>query len=146
MKQKYIPINKRSEKKKLRDKIGSLHLKLLKHKRGDKCEFCGKPGLIGRFHILPIARYLRLEFVDTNVILSHWMEKCQTHFRWHHEGANSEKSKSIVKRIEELCGKDYEIKLKIQNKLMPKHGLNYLELFYMALKQEARHLGVEIDV
>ena len=144
MKQKYIPINKRSEKKKLRDVIGALHLKILKHKRGDKCEFCGKPGLIGRFHILPIARYLRLEFRDYNIILSHWMEECQSHYRWHHDGANSKKSKDIVKRIEELRGKDYETDLKIQNALIPKHGLSHLKLLYMGLKQEATNLGIKI--
>lgn len=133
----YYKIKSHSAKGKLRKQIGALHLKILKLRRGNQCEICGKTAPnIGRFHILRTGRYPRLEFVDENVLLSCWYP---CHFAWHHYGANDERNARTLETICKLRGyakwKALEIDFLIRNEIMPKHTAHYLnqKLFEMRL-------------
>lgn len=137
MKQSYIPISKRSGKKKLRDKIGALHFKILKRLRGEKCEICGNTVYLGRFHIIRVSRAPRLEFYDGNVLIACWW-KC--HYAFHHYGANDPRCEFIVKRIKELKGDNYEEKLMAMNFIMPRLNNFRLELIHTAMEQEWENL------
>ena len=124
-------IRNKSEKKKLRDKIGRLHLEILKYERNnfDTDEITGqKVKVLGRFHILPVGQYPRLEFVSENILLTGWFS---SHYYWHHD---YEKAKIIEKRIKELRGEDYKERLKIRNAIMPKMTMFYLRSLYAAFK------------
>jgi len=141
MKLKYIPLSKRSEKKKLRDAIGKLDFEILKIKRGNKCEIHNKPcANLGRMHILPISKYPRLEFTEINIILAGWY--C-SHFYFHH---NSDNPRAIEakKRILELRGhtnwEDLLTELKILHETMPRHTKFYLQLLYHAKQRELEEL------
>jgi len=137
----------KSDKKKLRDKIGKLHLEILRLKRGNKCEICGKEGdYIGRFHIIPLSESLRLEFEPQNILLSHWSEKCQAHYKWHHYGADDKRTDFIKRRIVELRGTDYRHRLLTIGKFKGKHDLFYLRLLYMTFKQELEKLQTISDI
>ena len=138
---KQIPIRKRSKNKILRDEAGNLQLKILKLKRGDKCEFCGQPGQnIGRFHIMRTAKYPRLEFVEENILLSHYLEKCQSHYRWHHFGANAPECAVIENKIKELRGEDYITSLLAIERFMGRHDTLYLMARISELKAELKDL------
>lgn len=124
----------KSERKKIRDRIGKLHLELLKRKRNnyDKDEISNKKGVVvGRFHILSVGSHPKLEFVDENVLLVAWFP---THFAWHHFGANHPKTMHIEERIRELRGEDYREKLFEIERCMSQHSKVYL----MALEQSFR--------
>lgn len=131
----------KSDKKKLRDKIGKLHLEILRLQRGDKCEICGLEGEnIGRFHIIPLSESLRLEFEPENILLSHWLEKCQAHYKWHHYGADDRRTDFIKNKIIELRGTDYRHRLLTIEKFKDKHDLFYLRILYMNMKRELEKL------
>jgi len=131
----------KSEKKKLRDKIGSLHLEILRYQRGYKCEICGESDTdVGRFHIIPVSQSLRLEFYDENILLVHWLKGCQAHFKWHHYGNDDPRCDFIKKRIIELRGSDYRKRLLKIEQFMDKHDISYLRLLYIRLKQEHEKL------
>ena len=128
-------IRKRSERKKLRDKIGALHLKILKFKRGHRSEFTGKEDVVlGRFHILDVARFPRLEFHEENILLSEWFG---VHFDWHH---NYYKAQEIEKRIMELRGKDYKEKLMMLDRMQPRMTTLRLQMIYEAFKQAVKEI------
>lgn len=133
---RYSAPKKKSDKKKLRDKIGAIHYRLLKLKRGDKCEICGQPGAEGRFHIIPVSESLRLEFVDDNVLLSHWMRGCQAHYKWHHEGKDSPRCDFILKKVRELKGDDYRATLKERELFMGKADILYLKIKLIEMQNE----------
>ena len=93
------PIKQKSDKKRLREKIGTIHLALLKRQRGDMCEIHGRQcSNIGRMHILPVGKYPRLEFEDANVILAGWL--C-SHY-WTHHDPDDKRAIYTKKRILEL--------------------------------------------
>jgi len=131
MRFKRTPISKMSAKGKLRKEMGKLHLALLVRKRGPNCEICGLPGAEGRFHILPVGQHPRLEFVDANVLLVHWMRNCQAHFQWHHAGPADRRNIRTLNRIKQIRGDNYEEELRATELCMPKHD----GLFLLALKQ-----------
>ena len=141
MRFKRVPIKKRSNKKKLRDEAGKIQLQILKLKRGPRCEFCRGPGSnIGRFHIIRVASAPRLEFVEENILLAHWMERCQAHYRWHHYGANAPECAAIEARIKELRGDNYYADLMAREKFMGKHDELYLLARIGELKKELKKL------
>lgn len=129
---KRTSIKKKSAKQELRDEIGILHRKYLKHNRNNfnLCEICGKPGQLGRFHILSVGAHPKLEFVDFNVLLTHWYP---CHSEWHHSYS---KGKEIEKRIIELRGKDYKQKLLALEKMQPKHTMFHLSNLYHWFRHE----------
>jgi len=134
---RYTPIKKCSTKKILRDKTGALHLKILKFKRGEICELTGRRSdTLGRFHILDVARYPRLEFHDENVLISSWYGD-GAHFDWHH---NFYKARDIEKRIKQLRGEDYEERLKILDAMQPKITMFRLQMIHEAFKQAIKEL------
>lgn len=131
-------IRKRSAKKVLRDKIGAYHLAYLKRQRGnyDKCEICGKKtDRLGRFHILRVGQYPRLEFVEENILLTGW-DCC--HYPWHHYGPNDDRCKAIHDRIKELRGNDYKDYLLARNAVAPKHTMFYLRNLLTWFEQEEK--------
>lgn len=66
-------IKKKSSRKILREKIGKIHLEILRIKRGNRDELSGDQNVVlGRFHILPVGLYPKLEFVDDNILLVVW--------------------------------------------------------------------------
>ena len=120
------PIKKKSDKKILREEIGKIHLEYLKHLRGnfDTCEICGKKtNRLGRFHILRVGQYPKLEFIDLNVLLTGWF--C-CHFPHHHYGGNDPKVQHIEERIKELRGPKYRDELLLLDKIQPKQSIFYL--------------------
>lgn len=125
----------KSDKKKLRDKIGHTHLQVLKLERrnNNTCEICGRrSNNIGRFHIIRVARAPRLEFVDENVLLACW-GNC--HFPWHHYGPNDPRTEAIEARIKELLGVNYIEKLRKIEQLQDKHSMFYLECLHEYMKE-----------
>jgi hypothetical protein len=134
MKRTYIKRSKTSRKK-LREKIGKLHLEILKLKRGERDELTGKPSnRLGRFHILPVGNYPRIEFHDMNVLLTNWFG---SHFDWHHDFY---KAREIEKKIKKLRGEDYETTLKTLDKIHPKMSMFRLNLIYVAFQREYENL------
>jgi len=124
---KRTPLRKKSDKKKIRDRLGSLHLKLLRSQRGEVCQICGRVSSnLGRFHILPVGKYPKLEFVSENVLLACW-HPC--HFSWHHSSILDERNKNTLARIKLICGDDFEDKLNAQNELSGKIDLAMVELW-----------------
>ena len=135
------PINPKSDKKKLREKIGKRHLEILRLKRGNKCEICGYSDTdVGRFHIIPLSENLRLEYCDDNVLLVHWLKGCQAHFKWHHYGNDDPRCDFIKNKIIELRGTEYRRRLLTIAKFKDKHDLLYLRTLYMSVKQELEKL------
>jgi hypothetical protein len=125
----------KSERKIIRDRIGRLHLEILRLKRGDRCEICGKTNVIvGRFHILTVGSHPRLEFRDENVLLSCWMP---CHYLYHH---NPEKASATKKRIRELRGDNYEDMLYEIERNMAQHNKLYLLALEVSFKKELESL------
>lgn len=131
MKFKRKPLSKMSSRGKLRKEIGKLHLEILRKQRGDICEICRLPGNVGRFHILPVGRYPKLEFHDGNVLLTHWLHCCQAHYLWHHAGPADHKNLRTLNRIRELRGANWEEELRAIDLTMPRHD----GLFLLALRE-----------
>ena len=121
------PLRAKSDRQILRDRIGALHFQILKLERGDNCEICGMPQAEGRFHIIPLSESLRLEFEDTNILLSHWFHGCQAHYKWHHYGKDDHRCDFVLRRIKELRGNDYRIELKKIELFKGKHDTLYLK-------------------
>lgn len=135
-------IRKKSDKKILRDKIGAVHNEILKIKRGDRCELCGRQANnVGRFHILRVGIFPRLEFVELNILRSCWMP---CHYTWHHNGPMDSRNQKILQRILKLRKHDtWEkllLELKILHATMPRHDPTYLKLLYHALQIELERL------
>jgi hypothetical protein len=129
-------IKRRSEKKKFRDYLGAMHLKILKQKRDNSgtCELCGRSAdNIGRFHILRVGAYPKMEFIDDNILLTCWMP---CHYAWHHFGKNEDKIRWIEERIKQLRGTDYEQRLKLQDKMIP--HLPDLKMIAIAFKEQLK--------
>lgn len=133
---KRTPLKKQSARKKLRDIIGKLHLEILKKERGNyyTCELCGKHTTLGRFHILPVGVYPRLEFHSENILLAGWM-CCHQH--WHHD---YNKGKAIEKNIMRLRGENYREKLLILNRSQPRHTDMYLSVLCRAFEKRLKEL------
>ena len=134
---KFKSVKIKSDKKKIRDAIGKIHLELLRKKRGDRCEICGKQCVTGRFHIIRVAQAPRLEFVDENVLLSCWMP---CHYAWHHNGADDKRNASIVLRIKELRGENYQDTINAIQAYKTKHDTMYLLALLQTMKQELKSL------
>jgi len=130
---KFKKLRNKSEKKILRDKIGDLHRKVLmkNRKNYDTCEICGRsPVRLGRFHILPIGTYPKLEFCDENILLTCWMP---CHFNWHHD---NEKGNAIREIIKQKLGEDIFDRLKAHDAIHERISTHYLSMVKMALEQE----------
>jgi hypothetical protein len=100
---------------KLKDAIEDLLLEELKEERGAKCELCGRNSQLGLFHILPKGCHPRLRFTKSNLLIAGWF--C-CHLPWHH--SYFEARDRIEPRIKELCGDDYEEKLWLLERELPK--------------------------
>jgi len=130
---KRTSLRNRSDKKILRDEVGALHLKLLKKKRNnyDTCEICGRhPVRLGRFHIMLVGQYPRLEFCDENILLTCWMP---CHNDYHH---NPEKADAIKDKIKKLQGSDYRDRLKAHSAVHRTITMTYLNMLKKAYEQE----------
>ena len=130
----------KNPRRKLKDKLGELHLRVLKLERNnsDTCEICGRRGVVlGRFHILRTASHLRLEYIDENILLTDWFP---CHNAWHSSGANDPRNIQTFNRIIELCGKNYKDKLLLIEKTIDKHSMLYLEALYFYFKERLKKL------
>ena len=126
---KRSPIRKKSNRKKLRDRLGKLHFEILKLERGEKCEITNREcNDLGRFHILPVGRYPELEYHSENVLLASWF---YCHEAWHHDYF---KAKAIETDIKRLRGDNYEDTLKFRAKIQPRHTIVYLKDLEKAFK------------
>jgi len=125
------PIRKKSSKMALIAKIEDLIRKELKEERGEVCELCRKETCrpVGLFHILSKGTYPRIRLSKANLLLVGWMP---CHYIFHN---NPYKAIKIIKRIKELRGKDFEEKLKILDKTMPKLTMHRLNEIYFGYKQ-----------
>ena len=125
-------LNQESPKMKLIEEIEDLLRAKLKKERGNICQICGKKICrpVGLFHILSKKDYPRLRFHEFNILLAGWFS---CHHDFHH---NPYKSPAIIERIKELRGKNYEDRLKIIDKGMPKMTMFYLQNKLMSLKME----------
>lgn len=141
MRYKRKSISQMSSKGRLRKEIGSMHLKILKLKRSERCEICQIPGNVGRFHILSTGVHPRLEFCDDNVLLTHWMECCQAHYLWHHAGPHDARNKRTLNKIAELRGATWEDDLRHREITTPKHDMLYLMALKETFKKELKSLG-----
>lgn len=123
----------KSDRKKLREQIGRLLLEKLKKDRHNKgvCQICGRSGVVGKFHILAVGTHPRLEFSETNILLTCWLP---CHFFWHHGGPNDPRNKRTLERIAELLGPDWEQRLREEERMMGKHD----ELYLLAKLQELK--------
>ena len=122
---KYKTIKTKSSKKILRDKIGKLHLDILRLERGLNCEICGKHDpSVGRFHILSVARSPRLEFCSDNILLACWMP---CHYGHHHWGITDERNIKVLDAIKRKLGEDWKANLAEKERFMDKHDNLYLE-------------------
>jgi hypothetical protein len=140
MRYKKKPLSKVSERGKLRKHIGELHLQILRIKRGNKCEICGLQGMVGRFHILEVSTHPRLEFVEDNILLSHWMQNCQAHYLWHHFGSHDARNIRTANRIVALRGQDWESRLRARERFTSKIDMLYLLAKLHEFKQELKKL------
>lgn len=122
---KRTPLKRRSDKKILRDEVGALHREKLKRDRDnyDRCEICGRsPVNLGRFHIMAVGEYSKLEFLDENVLLTCWFP---CHDSWHHSVEEAIKIKEIIKK---LRGEDYREKFLLCNKTHESITMVYLQM------------------
>jgi len=129
-KRKYI---KKSPRQKAIDECEHLTFEILKYKRGAKCELCGLKNQLGLFHILPKGRFQRLRFHKQNLLIAGWY--C-CHYDFHH--CYYIARDYTVPRIKELCGEDYEQRLRALDLTMPKLTLTYLTTLRMALEIELK--------
>ena len=126
-------LRKTSNRGKLIKEVDSLFLKVLLAERGKQCEICGKrekTGPLGQFHILPKGKYPGLRYCKSNVLIAGWM--C-CHQKWHHSYYSA---REIEKRIKVLRGEDYELRLKVMDKRMPKLTMHQLNLYKQAFIKE----------
>ena len=121
--------SKKSPRKKLREEIGRLQYKQLLKERGELCEICQCRPADGRFHILPVGAYPRLEFSAQNILLSCW-QVC--HFVWHHD---YHKAQKIEERIKQLRGADYKEQLLRWNAIVPRITITHLKTLLAAYKE-----------
>jgi hypothetical protein len=133
-------IPKKSDRKKLREEIGRLHLQILRIKRGDRCEICQVPSDdLARFHIITVAADPRLEFIDENVLIyarNHW-HCCHEPY---HRDIYGVLGQRIVRRIEELRGKNYRRELKLRSRYVGRMSGMYLLALRENMKQELETL------
>jgi len=134
---KFYRIRQKSDRKKLRDEIGKLHLKILKIERGDICEIHNrKCSNIGRSHILSVGLYPKLEFYSENIVLAGWY--C-SHFYSHHN-PDDPRAELMKQRTIELRGEDCKDRLKVLNVGAPKLTMSSLQMIYAAYKQAVEDL------
>lgn len=131
---RYKKIKNKSDKKIIRDKIGKLHLEILRMERGLRCEICGKYNpSVGRFHIISVARSPRLEFCDDNILLSCWMP---CHYSWHHMGPLDKRNERTVEIIKKKLGEDWESNLREKERMHDKHDMLYLEALFTSMEDK----------
>ncbi len=114
---KRSPLRQKSFKKYLKEEVGKAQLEYLRLFRHNEhiCDICKKyRPFLSRFHILPVSKYSKMEFVDENVLLTDWLP---CHEKWHHD---YEEAKHIEARIMEIRGLHYKEKLITMNALQPK--------------------------
>ena len=122
-------MKKAKTRKKLIKECENMLRDILKIERGERCEICKRSGNVGLFHILSKGSHPRLRFTQENILLAHWFP---CHNDWHH---NYFKARVIEKRIKELRGEDYEMKLKKLNVTAPRLSKFRIQLLYEAYKQ-----------
>jgi hypothetical protein len=105
---------------------------VLKIKRGEVCEVCSNTQRLGTFHVLPKSTAPRLRYNEENLLLVCWKD----HFLWHQDYF---RAKAIEKRIKELRGKDYEIRLRALNAISPPLNTLKLEQIRFALEHFVKH-------
>ena len=140
---KRSPIRKKSYKKFLREEVGKAQLEYLRLFRHNDhiCEICGKyRPFLSRFHILPVGKFVKMEFVDENILLTDWLP---CHHLWH---THYEQAKSIEARIMEIKGLHYKEKLIAMNALQPKQTEMILSCKLHWYKLEAENLKKKLTI
>lgn len=132
-------LKKVSPRQELINACKSLLLKILKIKRGDKCQLCGRGGnKLHLFHILPTGRYPRLVLHEANVLVSAWY--C-CHKPWHDLPASDPRWRELEEKVKKLRGENYRDILLVVDKTMPKINMIYLNLKKHQLVQELEVLN-----
>jgi len=118
--------------------------KILLHERGDTCQLCGKRQkdlhfALSLFHILEKGIYPGIRYHRDNLLLACWSPKKYyympyCHNLWHH---NKDR---IKPKVIELCGENYEERLKILDKKGMRTNSFNLMLLKVALQQELKKL------
>ncbi len=119
---------RRSKRSSLIKSCDELMFRLLRLKRNERCEICGKREGLGTFHILSKAVCPRIRYYEDNLLLTCFFP---CHHLWHSDPL---RALPILKRIKELRGKDFEMRLRNLNALAPKLSVFELEKIQLVLK------------
>jgi len=140
---KWYPKRKKSDKKKLRERVGAVLLEVLKLERNNDgvCEICGRrTANLHKFHILSVGAHPKLEFVKENILLTDW-QPC--HYLHHHAGADDPRAVKIIDRIKELRGPDYRETIKAKQQYVGTMTETYLLCKLEEFTQELKVLKGE---
>lgn len=133
-------IPRKSDRKKLDEKIKDLLRQILIIERGDRDELTGRPGNgLGLFHILLEGTHPRLKFYKRNLLLVNWFPY---HYLWHHDYKRAKGE--VEPKIIALRGKDYEQDLLIAERVQPRLTMFYLRNLHQAVRQELKELRKEV--
>lgn len=112
--------------KKCEDLIREQKFKLF----GKKCQFCGRAGGLGLFHILGKGSHPRIRLHEDNLLIACWLP---CHYTWHHDPYYARDV--MFPKIEKLVGKDWETKLLFLERSAPKLSLTRIKEIYEELKE-----------
>ena len=130
-------IKNKSSRQRLIERVGALHLKILRIKHGNKCQLCGRTETLGRFHILSVGSYPRLRFHEQNVLLTCWTN---CHEIWHHQGPDDPQALRVLEGVKRLRGEDYRDQLLVAYRMTPELKMSRIELYKEVFKQELKQL------
>ena len=134
---KRTPLRKVSDRGRLIKEAEKLLRQILKDKRGNKCEVCGrKPADLGLAHILPKGKYPSLRLYPENILLLCWMP---CHYFWHHDRDDA-RAKRVEAKIIKKLGADWLDTLRVKAKLMPRLTEFQICLYIYAFKQETKEV------
>ncbi len=119
----------RSKRSRIIKDCDKLMFEILKKERGAACEICGRETGIGTFHILPKSTAPRIRYAKDNLLLVCWFP---CHNLFHHDPY---RARAIIKKIEELRGKDFETRLRTLNNISPPLKTFELEKIKFGLEQ-----------
>lgn len=102
---------------------------------GKKCQFCGKTGQLGLFHVLGKGAHPRLRLHGDNILISCWFP---CHHNFHH---NPYYARDIIfPKIAKLLGDDWEERLLELERTEPKLNLQRIKELYEEYKAKNRQL------
>ena len=122
-------VKEKSAKGKLLIECDKLFRQIILRERINRCEWCWKVKGLSVSHILPKGRYSRLRYFKANVLLL--CTGCHI-FKWHKSPLEA------AKFMVETRGEDYEDKLKVYDKTLPKLTLHQSQIYKFAFEQELK--------